>query len=85
MVEKNQHWVETKETARMRIEQATTLLDKVNQGSGMSFNVFVTSDLAQWLLEKVARATLLIRAKQFFGKKLTTVSNKFTAPNSCVV
>lgn len=53
MTESNQHWAETEKMAALRIEQANSLLEKVNQGSGMSFDAFVTSDLAQWLLEKV--------------------------------
>ncbi|GAB4200718.1 MAG: hypothetical protein Tsb002_36970 [Wenzhouxiangellaceae bacterium] len=49
----NQHWAETEETAAMRIEQAKVLRRKAAQGSGLSFEGFLTPDLAEWILAMV--------------------------------
>lgn len=59
MTDENKHWVETELSAKKRIEQANFLLEKIKQESGMSFEVFVTPDLAQWLLEKVKRGDFI--------------------------
>lgn len=51
--QKNRHWAETEETAAMRVEQAKALRRKAAQGSGLSFEVFLTPDLAEWILSMV--------------------------------
>ncbi len=54
-VSKNKHWVESEETAQMRIEQAQALRKKVAEGSGLSFETYLTPDQAEWILEKVEK------------------------------
>jgi antitoxin ParD1/3/4 len=48
----NKHWVETDGTARQRIEQARALKERAKQ-SGLKFEVYLPSGLAEWVLQMV--------------------------------
>ena len=55
MEEKTQNklWLESDETAKMRIDQAKTLREKIATESGLSFEAYLIPSLAEWVLQMV--------------------------------
>ena len=49
----NKHWMESDETAKMRIDQAKALREKVAKGSGLSFETYLVPSQAEWILKMV--------------------------------
>ena len=60
------HPIETKLTAKKRIDQSKSLRQEVKKGCGMSFEAFLPSRLADWILEKVENGVFIAPSEAVF-------------------
>jgi antitoxin ParD1/3/4 len=61
----NKHWVETEETAQQRIAQARLLKEGARTG-GLKFEVYLTPDLAEWVLDMVEQGDFIDPSEAVF-------------------
>jgi len=61
----NKHWIENEVTSRQRIEQARALREQVGT-SGLKFEAFLPTDIAQWVLGLVENGVFLDPAEAVF-------------------
>lgn len=65
MSEENKHWMESAETAQMRIAQAQALKTQAAE-SGLRFDAFLVPSQATWILELVERGDFIDPAEAIF-------------------
>ena len=65
MSKENKHWMESDETAQMRIAQAKALKTQAAE-SGLRFDAFLVPTQATWILELVERGDFIDPAEAIF-------------------